>query len=362
MSKTNQEIGLTETESKSLLKELDECSRPIFFFDNDADGLASFLLLYRYKKDGRGIPVKGQVNLDDLYARKAKLYQPDKIFILDLANVSQDFIDKVKVPIVWVDHHNAPKPKGLKIFNPILRDEKYIAPTCYLCYQAVKQDLWIAMTGFVGDWFLEPLDKEFRAKYPDLISKEIKSAPDALYNTPIGTLVHTFLFILKGNINQSLKLIKILTRLDDPYELLEAQTSRAKLIKKHYLKYQLEYEKLLKSGLDAKNDNDIYIYIYDENNTAFSIEISNELLYRLDNKVIIVGRKTCGKIKCSLRSQGSIVINKPLEIAISGLNGTGGGHPNACGLNISEDDFEVFLEKFRAELTESFINYTKQNN
>jgi single-stranded DNA-specific DHH superfamily exonuclease len=350
MPKINKKIGLTKEESQKLLKELDECTRPIFFFDNDADGLAAFLLLYRYKQEGRGIPVKGQVNLDDLYARKAKLYQPDKIFILDLANVSQNFVDKVKVPIVWIDHHDAIKPKGLKIFNPILRDEKFNAPTCYLCYQAVKTDLWIAMTGFVGDWFLEPLDKEFRKKYPDLISEDIESAPSALYNTQIGSLVQTFLFILKGNINQSLKLIKILTRITDPYELLEAQSPRTKLIKKHCMKYESEYQKLLKIALESKNEENVYIYMYDEHNTAFSIEISNELLYRLTNKVIIVGRKSCGRIKCSLRSQEGIIINKPLEKAISGLNAKGGGHPNACGLNILEDDFEIFLTRFKEEL------------
>ena len=41
-------------------KELEECKRPLIFFHDDADGVCSFLLLYRFAKEGKGVVVKSR--------------------------------------------------------------------------------------------------------------------------------------------------------------------------------------------------------------------------------------------------------------------------------------------------------------
>jgi hypothetical protein len=42
------------------------------------------------------------------------------------------------------------------------------------------------MAGIIGDWFLTPLAKTFSRQYPDLLPKDIKSPPEALFNSKIG--------------------------------------------------------------------------------------------------------------------------------------------------------------------------------
>ena len=50
------------------------CSRPLFLFDDDPDGLASFLLLYRMVRSGKGIPLKGRA-LDNGFVEKVNEYR-----------------------------------------------------------------------------------------------------------------------------------------------------------------------------------------------------------------------------------------------------------------------------------------------
>ena len=40
---------------------------------------------------------------------------------------------------------------------------------------------------------------------------------------------------------------------------------------------------------------------------------------------------------------------KELKKALEGLDGDGGGHDNACGAHVAVKDFDVFLERFKAQ-------------
>ena len=95
---------LPEKQINEIREELQNCKRPLFFFDDDPDGLSSFLLLYRYVREGSGVVIKTIPNIDNKFLRKVEEYQPDKIFVLDVAKIEQDFIDTVKIPIIWIDH------------------------------------------------------------------------------------------------------------------------------------------------------------------------------------------------------------------------------------------------------------------
>ena len=96
---------LIKKEIDKIKDHLDNCKRPIYFFHDDPDGLCSFLLFYRYVKEGKGIAIKSSIGVDEKYLKKVEEYGADKVFVLDLANIEQDFLDKVKVPVIWVDHH-----------------------------------------------------------------------------------------------------------------------------------------------------------------------------------------------------------------------------------------------------------------
>ncbi len=338
---------LTEKDYEKIRQELDNCRRPMFFFDDDPDGLCSFLLFYRYVKEGKGVVVKSSPELKPMFLKTVEDYKPDKIFILDKPMVNPDFIEKIDVPIIWVDHHEIKENTGTKYFNS--RDNGFGEPTSCICYRVVKQDLWIAMCGSVGDWYLPDFKKEFSENYPDLLLNKIKKPEKALYETKLGEIIRIFSFILKGKTSEVMKCVKILTRIKDPYELLEGKTAQAAFIIKRYKKIEENYNKLLDDAIKSKNKSKILLFTY-SNKMSFTGDLSNELLYRFPKKLTIVAREKDGEMKCSLRASKNISVSKIVEKALLNVNGYGGGHEHACGACIKKEDFSKFVENIKKEI------------
>ncbi|MBT3406128.1 DHH family phosphoesterase [Candidatus Woesearchaeota archaeon] len=338
---------------KQLIKikdELDHCTRPLFLFDSDPDGTASFLLFYRYLREGRGVMVKNSPEVTPQFLKKVEEYDPDKIFILDKPLVSQDFLDRVHIPVVWLDHHEPQNMDKVEYFNSRTRGE--IQPTSCMAYQVVKHDLWIAMMGCVGDWYLPDFKDEFIAQYPDLLSKKIKTPPQALFDSKLGELVKVVSFILKGKTDEAMKCIKILTRIASPYEILNQETPRGKYIYKRYEKLKVEYDEILNEAKKAATKDKILFYAYRADRNSFTKELSNEMLYLFPTKIIMLGREKSGDMKLSLRSS-KVNISNILKKALVGIEGNGGGHDLACGASVSLRDFDRFMEQFREELSKS---------
>ncbi len=87
---------------------LDRSVNPLFFFDNDVDGLTSFLLLRRYAGKGKGVAIKSYPELSESYSRKLHEFNPDVVFVLDKNSIAREFIqtaEELNCPIVWIDHH-----------------------------------------------------------------------------------------------------------------------------------------------------------------------------------------------------------------------------------------------------------------
>jgi len=73
-------MALTEKEYSKIREELDNCKNPMYFFDDDPDGLSSFLLLYRYKREGHGIAVKTHPRLTAEFAHKIEEYDAENFW------------------------------------------------------------------------------------------------------------------------------------------------------------------------------------------------------------------------------------------------------------------------------------------
>jgi len=340
-------MALLKNQIDQLRDLLDNCKNPLFFFDDDQDGLCSFLQLYRYKKEGNGIIVKTSPKLGTIFLRKVEEYRPDKIFILDLADVEQDFIDQVKVPVVWIDHHGPFKRDNIKYFNPRISNPEDNYPTSFMCYQVVQQDLWIAALGCVADWFIPPFLNEFQKQFPELVEKQYKTPGDIIYGTKLGHLIRIFSFILKGKTDEVMKCIKILARIESPYEILNQESAQAKFICKRYEQVNKLYEPLLEDVLKTLNKakGRLAVFTYKDDRSSFTSDLSNESIYRFPDKIILIAREKNDEMKCSLRSTE---INLPplIEKCLIGLDGYGGGHEHACGLNVKTTDFEEFLKRF----------------
>ena len=326
-----------------------ECRNPLYFFHDDPDGLSSFLVLYRHIKEGKGIVVKSHPSVDGKFLRKVAEYHPDKIFILDLAAVSDDFLEEVKVPVVWVDHHMPQKPRGAHYFNPRLTTGNI--PVSRVCYEAVKQDLWIAMTGIVGDWFYDPVAKAFSEAYPDLLPAHLRDPAQILFDTPIGKLARIFSFVLKGSTDDAMKCVKILTRIDQPQEILDQTSSRGQYLYKRFERINKEYQELYQQACAKASKSPFLTFVYPGSKMSFTGDLSNELLYRFSEKTIIVGREKSGEVKCSVRSRVKIL--PMVQKSLVGVRGYGGGHEYACGVAVHSEDFERWLASFQELVQDS---------
>ena len=340
---------LTSQQIDEIRRELESCANPLFFYHDDADGLSSYLLLYRYCKEGQGVQVKSTPQVTTGYLPKVAEFAPDKIFILDVALVDQEFIDAVKVPIVWIDHHPPLKRHGLKYYNTRLGDPPDSLPVTCLCYQVVQQDLWIAVIGAIGDWCLPPYAAEFTSEHPLLLNSTIKNADDALFNSPVGVLVDVFSFILKGPTTDVKKNIKLLSKVKSPEEILEQQTEAGEKLYKKYEAVKKEFDMLLARAEQNMVNGKAISYIYQHDSSSFTKNIANILLYKHPDKVIIIGREKEGMLNISLRSRQFSLL-PILSKALEGIEGSGGGHEFTCGAHIRKIDYEKFLKRIEEAL------------
>ncbi len=337
---------IPDKQIKKIRKALEESARPLIFFDDDPDGLCSFLQFYKFNPESKGVIYKVAGPLDERFIRKVKEYSPDTIFILDVNTVSQDFLDKVK-NVYWIDHHTPLERKNVKYFNPMIKSKgKDNRPISYWSYKITKESPWLALVGCVGDWFLpDDIRKDLENK--ELLPDSIKTPEDALFTTEIGKLARIFSFILKGTSKDAIKNTKILTRIKDPYEILEQSTSQGKYIWKQFQKFDKIYKNIYES-IDM-SDKKMVVHNYAESKTSLTSDLSNEVLYHNPNKFIIICRENNGEMKCSLRSSKYKVLPK-LKKALKDINGYGGGHEYACGCNVPKRDFKEFVERIRKQL------------
>lgn len=342
--------GLTEKEYTEIREELESSARPLFFFHDDSDGLSSFLLLYRHIKEGYGVVVKSNPRIDDRFLKKVEEYCPDKIFIVDIAMLDQEFVDKVKTKIIWIDHHEPQEIHGVKYYNPRKHNKEANFPASYLCYNVVKKDLWIAMAGIIGDWFMPRFADEFRKEYKGYLPKKANTAPKALFESKIGEIAKIFNFILKGKTGEAMKNVKIITRLEHPDELIKDTTSQGRYIRKKFLQVNQNYVDLLESAKKTITKDPLFVFTYPGDKMSFTGELSNEILYKHPEKVLLIAREKSGEMKCSLRTGPTILLPPLLNKALEGLSGYGGGHEHACGACVKISDFEKFKSQLRAAI------------
>ncbi len=344
---------LSEKEVAQVKDTLLHTKHPFYFFHDDPDGLASFLLFYRTIKEGKGFCVKAFPHITTDFIRHVEAFDADVVFVLDIAMVDQEFIDGVHKPVYWIDHHTPLQRERVKYFNPrVTTGENVCTPV--LCWQVMgeqrPQDLWIATTGAIGDWYFPKFAAEFQKQRPDILPPEITTVQEAMFNSPLGTLIKAFSFNLKGPTSEVNKSIRILTRIENPDEILKQTTARGRLLWKKYQFINNTYEEMLAAISKTATKDKLLVYTYSHDKLSLTKDLSNELLYRFPDKLIVLGREKEGELRCSLRCGTQWNIAKALEKALVGVQGYGGGHEQACGAGIKKEDFARFLENLRREL------------
>tara|TARA_Y100000034_G_scaffold79823_1_gene95791 strand:+ start:3477 stop:4529 length:1053 start_codon:yes stop_codon:yes gene_type:complete len=349
---------LTKKQVGEIKEHLEKAQNPLFFFDNDNDGLCSFLLLQRYIGRGKGIPIKSFPELTSDYFRKIKELNADYIFILDKPVISKEFfkeVEQINVPIVWIDHHLIDKkniPDFVDYYNPLFNDNKITSePTTYLCYQVSqkKEDLWIAIIGCISDKFVPDFYSEFEKDYSDLSFKS-ENAFDIFYKSKIGKIAKIFSFALKDRTTNVINMLKFLMKAKSPYEVLE-ENNKNYSIHNRFNQINKKYKILIDKAVEVARESERILFFQYGGDLSISSELSNELSYLFPEKIIVIMRNTGVKANISARGKG---IRKIVLNAIKDLNeASGGGHEDAVGGRIRTED----LEKFK----ENIINLVEEN-
>ncbi|MDD5700190.1 MAG: DHHA1 domain-containing protein [Candidatus Nanoarchaeia archaeon] len=341
---------LTKKQVNEIREILNNSSSPLFFFDNDPDGLCSFLLLQKFIKKGKGFPMKASLDSSEIYLRKINEFNPDCIFILDKPVISHDFFKKVQelnLPAVWIDHHEINKkdiPDFVHYYNPLFNRKKTSEPVTALCYQINndKNLMWLAIAGCVSDRFSPDFYREFKKKYPDLAT-DSEEAYDIFYNSQAGKIARIFSFALKDRTTNVINMMKFLMKAGTPYEVLE-DSSLNHTMHARFEQVESKYKKLLGKAIKIGKESKEILFFRYGGELSISADLSNELVYRFPKKVIAVAYVTGIKANISVRGKG--VRDKVVE-SIKDLSGaTGGGHENAAGAQMKAEDLGKFMENF----------------
>lgn len=341
---------LTTQEIQEIREHLENAKNPVFFFDNDPDGLCSFLLLQRFIGRGRGIAIKSSPGLSGTYMKRVEELQADYIFVVDKPIIDDDFIEeaeKKNIPVVHIDHHNVAKSKAQYYYNTYYSSKK-TEPVSYICYKITnrKEDTWISAIGCITDCYLPDFTEELRKRYPELIENKYKGPFDILYNSRLGKLAMILSFGLRDTTTNVVSMIRLLINANSPYDLLE-ENSKTKGLFKRFEDINEKYQKILKKA-EEEIDGDILFFNY-AGDLSISQYIAQELSYKYPHKAIAVVYTKGNISNLSLRWEKDIrtaTIN-----AVKDIEGaSGGGHEHATGARVPADKILFFKERLLGEI------------
>jgi len=339
---------LTPKQISEIREHLEKAQNPLFFFDNDNDGLCSFLLLRRFIGRGKGVVVKGHgLNLNGY--RKIDELKPDYIFILDVPVVAKEFLDKLKqdnLPVVWIDHHNVEKPKDKEInyYNPYHND-KTNEPVSYLCHKIAnrKEDDWIAVIGCISDFYVPDFYPEFEEKYPELSKKNVKTPFGLLYGSEIGKIARVLDFSLKDKTSNVVRMLKFMTKAQGPMDVLEENFNTRQILKR-YGEINSKYQKLMERARGEVGEKIVYFQYGGD--LSLSANLANNLIYEFPEKIVVVVYVKGNLANVSIRGR-SVDVRDIMLKSIEGLeSASGGGHEHAVGAKMNLEDLEVFKKRF----------------
>jgi len=281
--------------------------------------------------------------------KRIQLSLPKKIIFLDMAiDQESSIINKLKgfCNILVVDHHKIYmdlNETNVVHYNPRFDDGDIYQSTAYLTYKIVselmdiKNYLWIAAVGMIGDYNLEnsqDLVEETNKKYgtKDLhssflakIAHMIEAARSARAMTCEEMAEKLF---TSENYDEILNSEKFLT----PYNEVEKEIKKIKE----------DFER------NAENIGNLKLYNIKSKYSLSSV-ISTIVSGDYMDKIVIIYEKKGNRIKLSARNQGkNFDLDSILKKAIRGMNGAAGGHKMAAGAVMDADGWETFKKRLLA--------------
>lgn len=352
--------GMLSLEKQQELKEhLERAQNPIFFFDNDADGLSSFLIIRRWLGRGKGVAVRSYPGLNESYAKRAQELNADYVFILDKPVLTREFlsiIDQMNLPCIWIDHHinqneDFSDLKSFESFN-YAYDGKSGEPVTYVSYKLTgrKEDLWIAVAGCIADHYLPNFAEDFAKEYPELWGKNIEEPFDAYYNSEIGKIAQSFNFGLKDSITNVVAMQNFLILCASPADVF-SEVIGNKAFRDKYFNLKKKYDLLIEESKKAVFGKLIFFTYGGE--TSMSGDVSNEISYRNKDKYVAIGYVDGASCNFSLRGTNVRLLFEKVSAQMEEI--AGGGHLDAIGARVRTSDLEKFKELLIKEINNNEI-------
>ncbi len=345
---------LTQEELQEIREHLEKAQNPIFYYDNDADGLCSFLLLRRFIGRGKGVAVRSFPDLNIQYARKSVELNADYVFVLDKPVLSREFVKEIEsigLPIVWIDHHDVPGEDfsttygNFFSFNSAKNGGAGEPVTC-VCYNVTerKEDMWLAMAGCVSDHFLPEFKEEFAEKFSEFWGRKIVDPFDAYFRTELGRIAQSFNFGLKDSVSNVVKMQNFLVSIKSPSEVFSEVPANYNFRKK-YQEIKKKYDVLLSKA--RRNVGERLVFFEYGGDLSISSDLANELCYSFPGKYVVVSYIKGNVANLSFRGKGVKAI---LERVLQEIPGGGGGHEDAVGARVSASDLGKFKELVEREI------------
>lgn len=341
---------IPESKLATLRAKLKDATNPLFLFDDDLDGLCSFLLLRRFTGCGVWHVVKAKPIIDESLLPAVGRTKPDLVVVLDKPDIEQVFLDSLPCEAIWIDHHSPVERAKVDYYNPLCYTSTY-TPTTAVCWAAVDGPLWIAAAGCIGDWALPEFLPKIVAERPDLFPSMPTEPGQVVYDFPFGKVMAALSSCLKGKGQDVRRATAALTKIEQPDEILNESSSAGALVSRKYKKFSQLYRALFDQAARQRARNNLFVFVYSGPH-AFGGELANELAWRMPKKVVLIGREKAGWVRLSLRAGRAwpVPIREALLTALKGIKGYGGGHPLACGANVKREDLDRFLTQFAAEI------------
>lgn len=343
---------LNEKQIKEIREHLEKAQNPLFYYDNDADGLCSFLLFRRYLGRGKGVAIRSYPELNKEYARRAKELNADYIFVLDKPLMSQEFVDEIRklgLPLIWIDHHDMPnsvkEQEGLCVYNSA-KNNQGAEPVSYLAYKITekKEDLWISLMGCISDHYMPDFASEFAKENPELWNKKAKKPFDVLFETEIGKIALALNFGLMDSTTHIVQLQNYLISCKSPGDVLADVKDNINFREK-YLEVKKKYDSFVEKA--EENVSDKLIFFEYAGDLSISSEIANAIYHKYPKRYVTVAYKKGNVSNLSIRGKN---VRKMLENVLKIVPGQGGGHEDAVGARISVSDLERFKEALKEEI------------
>ncbi|HLC31111.1 MAG TPA: DHH family phosphoesterase [Candidatus Nanoarchaeia archaeon] len=339
---------ISEEDLEELRGRLQGLQNPVFLFDNDCDGLCSYLLLRRWLGRGKGIAIRSYPDLGAQYVQKVAGFKADGVVVLDKPVLSETFLSgiaEIGIPLLVIDHHaqSISEDHRLSLYNPLLGTKKSDEPVTYWCYQLTgKKDGWIALLGCISDHYLPPFAAEVGARHPELWGK-VKDVGEAYFSTGFGEIARALNFGLKDSLSHVVEMQDYLLDCGSPSDVL-AEVSDNRVFRDRVGALRKKYVSLLDKSGDCWFGN-LLFFDYG-GDTSMSSDLANELSFRHLGKVVAVAYVKEGVSNLSLRGKGVRVILEKLLPLFPGASG--GGHDDAVGARFKSSD----LARFREALAE----------